>query len=542
MARHPIVEPSDEMLVKRARRGETHAYGQLWERHARAGIAVARHFVPPSDAEDVVSEAFMSILHALRNGHGPTAAFRPYLFATIRNLGIRWSHRDRAQSLPETLAAAPELLMDDAGLELDVTLVAFSSLPERWQAALWYSEVEGLEPRDIGPLLGVSAHTAASLAFRAREGLRSAWIQAQVAGVPAGRECSHVRSRLGDLVRGRLSRREHDRAARHLVDCAKCQQLATEARGNASRIASLLGPLILGPGIAASVIHLHAPVVAAAAVLPAVGSGSAVALSTLLPTAALPAAVTTGVAAVAISATLALAPAPPLEVSTEGVSETVKTVDSSQVDELAAVPVPEEGTGTDSPSALPSTLSPAQPVPVASDSSAEPPGMTVDTGPAGTVWARVAGFAEGGATVTVTVDGTPACVSLADEGGSWGCSDIVTGAGTFLLAASQVDPVGNLSLSTTATITLEAPQAEVLGASCAHGPRCNLQVSGVPGAVVEVLLDGAVHDYVDLTNGGRALTALELPPGSHLVIVRYVVQDQDPSRTGPEVSLDVSAG
>ena len=51
---------------------------------------------------------------------------------------------------------------------------AFASLPERWQAVLWHTEIEGARPADVAPLLGLTANSVAALAYRAREGLRQA--------------------------------------------------------------------------------------------------------------------------------------------------------------------------------------------------------------------------------------------------------------------------------------------------------------------------------------------------------------------------------
>ncbi len=51
---------------------------------------------------------------------------------------------------------------------------------------LWYSEIEQMKPAEIAPLLGMKATAVAQLTFRAREGLREAWMQAHLRSVEDG--------------------------------------------------------------------------------------------------------------------------------------------------------------------------------------------------------------------------------------------------------------------------------------------------------------------------------------------------------------------
>jgi DNA-directed RNA polymerase specialized sigma24 family protein len=43
-------------------------------------------------------------------------------------------------------------------------------LPERWQAVLWHTEIEGSRPAEVASLLGLTANGVAALGYRAREG------------------------------------------------------------------------------------------------------------------------------------------------------------------------------------------------------------------------------------------------------------------------------------------------------------------------------------------------------------------------------------
>ena len=85
----------DTDLLGRVRGGDEQAYAELWERYAPAAAAVARSYWWSADADDLVAESFTRIYQAIQAGKGPTAAFKPYLFATMRNLAISWGRARR---------------------------------------------------------------------------------------------------------------------------------------------------------------------------------------------------------------------------------------------------------------------------------------------------------------------------------------------------------------------------------------------------------------------------------------------------------------
>ena len=176
----------DAELISSARSGDTAAIGALYERHAGAAWVVARQYSDsPTDADDVVADAFTAVFGAIQRGKGPESAFRAYLFTVVRRVaGLRREKNRRVQPTDDIAvleagtalagtAEEPAL----AGFERGVVARAFHSLPERWQAVLWHTEVEGLTPAEIAPILGLTANGVAALAYRAREGLRQAYLQ-----------------------------------------------------------------------------------------------------------------------------------------------------------------------------------------------------------------------------------------------------------------------------------------------------------------------------------------------------------------------------
>lgn len=240
---------SDGALIERTRRGDRAAYGELWQRHSGSARTVARSY-SSLDPDDLVAESFTRIYDAILAGRGPTGAFRPYLFTTVRNTAASWG-RARHETNLETLESFEDPSTSESAtldaLDRSTTAQAFRSLPTRWQEVLWYTEVEGMQPAQVAPLVGMSANSTAALAYRAREGLRQAWIQAHLRNAEEP-ECRWTIDRLGGYTRGRLRARETSRLETHLDDCARCTIVAAEAKEVGSRLALVLLPLAAGLG------------------------------------------------------------------------------------------------------------------------------------------------------------------------------------------------------------------------------------------------------------------------------------------------------
>lgn len=240
---------SDTELIESARSGDTSAFAELWRRHYRSAARVARQFTSSIDADDLVSEAYARIFQRVLAGGGPTGAFRPYLYTTIRNLASSWGAASHDVQVDVIEEFEDERIPDDpASWALDRTLTAkaFRALPDRWQTVLWYTEVEGMDPHEVAPLMGLTANGVAALSYRAREGLRTAWLQAHISNAGTSAECQWTMARLGDRARNGLTARERDRVERHLLDCTKCAVISEEVDEVGSHLALVMLPLLLG--------------------------------------------------------------------------------------------------------------------------------------------------------------------------------------------------------------------------------------------------------------------------------------------------------
>jgi RNA polymerase sigma factor (sigma-70 family) len=358
---------SDAELIESARSGDTSAFGELWLRHYRPAARVARQFTS-IDADDLVSEAYARIFQRVLAGGGPTGAFRPYLYTTIRNLASTWGAASRDVQVDMIEDFEDERIPDDpAAWALDRTLTAsaFRGLPERWQTVLWYTEVEGMDPHEVAPIMGITANSVAALSYRAREGLRKAWLQAHINDATASGECQWTMAHLGDHTRNGLSARDAERMTDHLADCAKCTIVSEEVDEVGSHLAMVMIPLLLGGVVGGTLLsQLAAPSSSMAAELipampqavEAVAGGTAVAAPVIAGALSMGAASSTGMlvgglaVAAVLGTTLAIGVAPPAVSDPPTVSA---VADASSTTAAPTDPVVDSGPTSTDPDHIP---------------------------------------------------------------------------------------------------------------------------------------------------------------------------------------------
>ena len=255
-----LIDRPDHELVEAVRHGEIAAFAELWERHSAWALRTAGRFTRWRDHDDVVSEAYTRIFRLLRDGNGPAGPFRPYLYVIIRNLALELESARRATRVFDDDGVGDLASVEDESLEnmwdRELVITAFRSLPEQWQRTLWWTEVEGLPPREVGRRLGINANSAAALSYRAREGLRQAWLGAHTSEVPASGDCPWATRKLPAAIRGRLRGRDSNRLSAHLAECPRCRKVESRLNELGSRLASILVPV----GLATLASRWPAPV------------------------------------------------------------------------------------------------------------------------------------------------------------------------------------------------------------------------------------------------------------------------------------------
>lgn len=242
---------TDAELLEAARSGDEGAFTELYSRHHSVALRVAASYPRAGAAEELVNEAFTRILSAINRGVGPTEAFRAYLLVTLRRLAadrIARTREDVVGELPE--APAP------GGLELDerqLVVAAYEALPDRWRAVLWATEVEGRKRQEIAAELGITANAVSALAYRAREKLRQAYLQAHLQAAPCP-ACDPYRRQFGAYVRAALAGRERAAVAAHLAACPACRSLLVELENVNGHLVRSMVPVFSAGSVGAGIV------------------------------------------------------------------------------------------------------------------------------------------------------------------------------------------------------------------------------------------------------------------------------------------------
>lgn len=174
-------EASDTTLARQAAAGDDRAYEQLVRRH-KAGIyrLLRRYSADPDEAYEAVQEAFIAAWSALDRYDGA----RPFL-AWLQTIAINKA-RDRGRRM-----AVRRLVFGSAGLDAGALAAAdpaqpadevvietqrarrlergIAQLPSPLKEALLLTAFEGYSQQAAGDILGVSAKTVETRAYRARK-------------------------------------------------------------------------------------------------------------------------------------------------------------------------------------------------------------------------------------------------------------------------------------------------------------------------------------------------------------------------------------
>lgn len=231
-----LAELDDGELLAMARTGHQDAYAALFERYSYAAHRLARHLGQKEDSDDVVSEAFAQVLDLIGRGKGPDRAFRAYLFTTVRHeCGRRAKARRRVMPTDDLQQIDSPVPFGGGQLdtfEREVVQGAFESLPARWRTVLWHLDVEGRKPHELGPLLDLSPNSVSALVYRARAGLREAYLQQHVRdqGPADSHTCREQRAKMSAFVRRTASARDQARVHVHLETCDDCMAVYLDLR------------------------------------------------------------------------------------------------------------------------------------------------------------------------------------------------------------------------------------------------------------------------------------------------------------------------
>ncbi|MFC0419735.1 sigma-70 family RNA polymerase sigma factor [Glutamicibacter ardleyensis] len=243
---------SDSDLIRGVRAGTNGCQESLYQRHKQVALAVAnRHTDNPSEAEDIVSDAFLRVFSCIARGTGPSEFFRAYLLTTVSREAFGRNNAAKREFATDEIAEfecgdpqADEIMQRT---ESRIVIRAFKSLPERWRAVLWHNEVDGLPPREIATILGIAPNAVSALAVRAREGLRESYLSAHLSEQPnLPASCESARNQMPASIRKNLTARAERSLKTHLKSCPACTLVYGELQHIGGAMRSVVLPLVVG--------------------------------------------------------------------------------------------------------------------------------------------------------------------------------------------------------------------------------------------------------------------------------------------------------
>jgi RNA polymerase sigma-70 factor, ECF subfamily len=162
-------------LVRRCQEGEESAFRELLHRYrSRAVYLAAQILHDPTEAEDVVQEAFLHVFRSIRKFRGE-ASFYSWLFRIVVNLCM-----DRGRRLSGRVTVALDEDREEAAasghwetrLQVDALL---ARLGDELRVTLVLREVGGLSYQEIARELKIPVGTVRSRLSAAREQFRRLW-------------------------------------------------------------------------------------------------------------------------------------------------------------------------------------------------------------------------------------------------------------------------------------------------------------------------------------------------------------------------------
>ena len=171
-ARANAPDPVSVELVRRARRGEREAFGELYRRYSGMvhGILLAR--LPYAEVADAVQDVFLRALRHLA-GLRDDAAFGGWLATLARTAAADWGRRPASRAVHHPVA---DELADERGSEADALAVVMTirALPPAYAETLLMRLVEGMTGPEIAARTGLTPESVRVNLCRGMKKLRRA--------------------------------------------------------------------------------------------------------------------------------------------------------------------------------------------------------------------------------------------------------------------------------------------------------------------------------------------------------------------------------
>ncbi|WP_082478345.1 RNA polymerase sigma factor [Microbacterium sp. Leaf320] len=226
----PSVEHDDSFaLVALAAKGDRAAAGAYFQKNHRLLMAMAHRIGGGViDADDLLSEAMVTMLTKWTQGVGPDRYANAYLIQTMRNRvkDELKSPRSRVSEITDTNAPvhdpSDEQHVADMHREYAIVRQALDLLSPDQRTVLVATVLEGRKPAELETELGRPAAAIYSLSRRARLSLRRATLRV-VLEDRAPQRCREAASELPDTVVDSVDDAGDARGMEHIRTCTRCR-------------------------------------------------------------------------------------------------------------------------------------------------------------------------------------------------------------------------------------------------------------------------------------------------------------------------------
>jgi RNA polymerase sigma-70 factor (ECF subfamily) len=176
----------DSELIADARNGDSHALSELFERHYRSSVRIARRIVrSEDDALDMVQSAYLAAFQHLGSFRGE-ASFNTWMTQIVKNMclmylrrpeGRMWANLEEEGATRAVIAHAgvPPTPEDIAWTRQAAAALrdAAKRLPESVQEVYTLCCVSGLCVKEAAEMLGLTVPATKTRLFRAQQRMRS---------------------------------------------------------------------------------------------------------------------------------------------------------------------------------------------------------------------------------------------------------------------------------------------------------------------------------------------------------------------------------
>jgi len=164
-------QPSDEILVDQAQKGDGQAFEALYQRYLPRVYNRLRALTPQEDVDDLTQEVFLAVVRSL-DRFARSSTFATWLYAiTNHKVSDYYRHRGKRAGVERSFdnQEARLVVSDPSASAEDRALVrqVLRQLPERYRQVLLLRFAEDLSFKEIAQVMDLSLEATKSLYRRA---------------------------------------------------------------------------------------------------------------------------------------------------------------------------------------------------------------------------------------------------------------------------------------------------------------------------------------------------------------------------------------